>query len=134
MHQVISALEHYKSGKSTAAAFLKYQGLLDVLILRLKNQRIIYYLNMMILLKAAGVDDLTNQDETACIDALMDADTMGRIREYLGFASGAFDDIILEYERCLKTIVAKLEHINRDPKVSIVYAYSSRTSHRRIGS
>ena len=90
---------------------------------------------MMILLKAAGIDDLTNQDETACVEALQDHDNLARIKEYLGFTSSAFEDIILEYERCLKTIMAKLEHINRDPKASgSRHVCSLRITHKDTGS
>jgi hypothetical protein len=117
--QVISALEHYKSGKGKAAAFFKYRGLLDTLILRLRTQRTLFYLNTMILLKAAGVDDLTGQHEEDCIKLLQDDETGVVIKTYLDFTYDTFESIVHEYERCLKSIVAKLTNINRLPKVRL---------------
>jgi hypothetical protein len=115
---VISALEHYKSGAGVASSFLKWRGHLDTLLYRLKTQRTLFYLNAMILLRAAGVEDLTGQNEEECVKVLMEADTGKVIKAYLDFSYSTFESVIREYERCLKTIVRKLVNIKRVPHVS----------------
>lgn len=114
---VISALEHYKSGAGAASSFVKWRGHLDTLLFRLKTQRTLFYLNAMILLRAAGVDDLTSQDEEACVRVLMERETGKMVEEYLDFTYSTFESIIREYERCLKLIVQKLVNIKRVPDV-----------------
>lgn len=97
---------------------MKYRGLLDTLILRLKTQRTLFYLNAMILLKAAGIDDLTGQHEEDCVKLLLSDETAIIVKKYLDFTYGTFEDIVHQYERCLKNIVAKIANIKRTPNVS----------------
>jgi hypothetical protein len=116
---LISALEHYKSGAGAASSFVKWRGHLDTLLYRLKTQRTLFYLNAMILLRAAGVDDLTGQDEGECVRVLMEEETGKIVEEYLDFTYSTFESTIREYERCLKIIVQKLVNIKRVPDVCL---------------
>jgi hypothetical protein len=92
------------------------------LLNRLKTQRTLFYLNAIILLRAAGVDDLTGQDEGECVRVLMEEETGKMVEEYLDFTYTTFESTIREYERCLKPILQKLVKIKRVPDVSLTSA------------
>ena len=120
----ISALEHYKAGKGTVATFMKFHGQLDTLIYRLKLQRTFFYLNVLELLRSAGVEEVVSKSditEEECITVLQSAKNADEMNEYLG--SGqlfvTFHDILARYETCLKAIVSKLGHIKRPPQVCL---------------
>lgn len=118
---VISALEHYKAGKGVAAALVKWRGLLDTLIFRLKDQRIFFYLDILELLRNAGVaqsEDGIDLTAEQCVAVLRDRQNGEEFREYLGLLHDPFLEILSRYELCLKTIVAKIDHIRRLPDVS----------------
>lgn len=117
---LISALEHYKSGVGSVAAMLKWRGLLDTLIFRLKTQRTLFYLNVMILLRAAGFDDMELQKESDCYKKLLEGDTSKKLKEYLDFTYDTFEQTVLRYEKCIKLLVKKLSNIKRLPKVSVM--------------
>ncbi|PTB66161.1 hypothetical protein BBK36DRAFT_1119335 [Trichoderma citrinoviride] len=132
----ISALEHYKAGKGTVATFMKFHGQLDTLIYRLKLQRTFFYLNVLELLRSAGVEEVVNKSditEEECIKVLQNAKNADEMKEYLG--SGqlfvTFHDILARYEACLKSISAKddlkaiLEH---NPVGASSFAFRERLS------
>ena len=117
----ISALEHYKAGKGVASSFLKWRGLLDTLIFRLKLQKTFFYLQILELLREARVPDLDDRidlTEEECVIILRSVKTGEEVQEYLGGLYTTFQDVLERYEACLKTIVAKLGHIQRLPGVS----------------
>lgn len=118
---LISALEHYKSGRGAVATFMKFHGQLDTLIYRLKLQKTFFYLNILDLLRNAGVEEAMNTDlsEEDCIRILRNAKSSNEVQEYLGTRHlyETFIEILSRYETCLKTIAGKLDHINRPPKV-----------------
>jgi hypothetical protein len=118
----ISALEHYKAGKGTVATFMKFHGQLDTLIYRLKLQRTFFYLHILELLRSAGVREVISRSdisEEECIKLLQNVKNTEEIKEYLGTGHlfDTFHQILARYENCLKTIVSKLGHIKRPPKV-----------------
>ncbi|KAI0156710.1 hypothetical protein GGR52DRAFT_198044 [Hypoxylon sp. FL1284] len=118
---VISALEHYKAGKSVAALFFKWRGQLDTLIFRLKLQRTFFYLQVLELLRSAGVEHVVDQldvTEEECVFILQNTKNGGEVKKYLGPLYGTFLDIICRYEKCLQTITTKLGHINRPPNAA----------------
>lgn len=125
---VISALEHYKAGKGGVSSFMKWRGHLDTLIFRLKMQRTFFYLNILELLREAGVEeveeggDLTEAD---CLEVLRNAKRGDEIRDYLGLLYDPFLEVLGRYEGCLKTIAAKLGHIRRPPNVWIILPCAS---------
>ncbi|KAK0732320.1 hypothetical protein B0H67DRAFT_640605 [Lasiosphaeris hirsuta] len=113
---VISALEHYKSGKSTASAIFQWRGQLDTLIFRLKLLDTFFYLESLELLRAAKVPEVIDgydltKDECAAI--LLSAKTGKEMQEFLGPLHGIALEIIGRYETCLKKIVVKIHHIRR---------------------
>ncbi|KAL7930308.1 hypothetical protein V8C35DRAFT_313521 [Trichoderma chlorosporum] len=119
----ISALEHYKTGRSTARTFIKFRGELDTLIYRLKLQKTFFYLHIIELLHNAGVSEVVNNSaisEEECIRILQNGQSASKIQEYLacGHLYDTFQDILSRYETCLKTIVSKLGHIKRPPKAA----------------
>lgn len=121
---IISALEDYKAGKGVATALVKWRGLLDTLIFRLKLQKTLFYLQVMELLRDAGVSGLADAvdiSEEDCVKALRDAQTGEEVEEYLGYLYPTFLEIIERYENCLKAIASKLGHIVRPPNVSWPY-------------
>lgn len=118
----ISALEHYKAGRGVVATFVKFHGQLDTLIYRLKLQRTFFYLNILDLLRNAGVSEVVNKtdiSEEECITILRNAKTAEEIRDYIASEHlyDTFDEILRRYETCLKAIISKLGHIKRPPKV-----------------
>ncbi|KAL6833602.1 hypothetical protein J3E69DRAFT_324512 [Trichoderma sp. SZMC 28015] len=119
----ISALEHYKAGRGVVATFVKFHGQLDTLIYRLKLQRTFFYLNILDLLRNAGVSEVVNKtdlSEEDCITILRNAKTAEEIREYIASEHlyDTFDEILRRYETCLKAIISKLGHIKRPPKAA----------------
>lgn len=117
---VISALEHYRSGKGTASSFVKWRGHLDTLIFRLKLQQTFFYLDILELLRVANIDELEDRvdlTEEECIAILSDAKTGKGVREFIGPLYNTFIEILARYETCLKTIAGKLGHIQRLPDV-----------------
>lgn len=116
---VISALEHYKDGKSVAAAIIKWRGQLDTLISRLKNQKMFFYLHILELLREAQVVQ-ADPTEEECVDVLRDEQIGEEVQKYLGSFHNRFMEVLSHYERCLKTIVAKIGHIRRLPDVSSI--------------
>ncbi|KAF4961795.1 hypothetical protein FSARC_10091 [Fusarium sarcochroum] len=118
---VVSALEHYQAGKGIAASVIKWRGLLDTLISRLKKQRILFYLEILDLLRESGVPEAVNQPylpEEECLRVLRDAKTGHELQNYLGNLYGMFLDILKRYETCLKEVASKLRHIQRLPNAS----------------
>ncbi|TFA98047.1 hypothetical protein CCMA1212_010227 [Trichoderma ghanense] len=108
----ISALEHYKAGKGTVATFMKFHGQLDTLIYRLKLQRTFFYLNILELLRSAGVREVVNKSditEDECIAVLQNAKNAEEFKEYLGSCHlfDTFHEILARYETCLTAIAAK---------------------------
>ncbi|KAL7791549.1 hypothetical protein V8C37DRAFT_416722 [Trichoderma ceciliae] len=119
----ISGLEHYKAGRGVVATFMKFHGQLDVLIYRLKLQRTFFYLNILDLLRSAGVKEIVNKSDVSeeeCVKILQKARNCDEIKEYLGPGQlyGTFLEILARYETCLKTIVGKLGHIKRPREVA----------------
>ncbi|KAH7324477.1 hypothetical protein B0I35DRAFT_424275 [Stachybotrys elegans] len=113
---VICALEHYKSGKSTGALMLKWRGQLDVLISRLKAQRLRFYFDIMELLRLAEVSQVVDRvdlTEEECLIILQDAKKGEKVQQYLGFLHAQFLEVLGRYEDCLKTIAKELRHIRR---------------------
>ncbi|KAJ4251037.1 hypothetical protein NW762_011687 [Fusarium torreyae] len=118
---LISALEHYKAGKGVAATIIKYHGLLDSLISRLKQQRTFFHLEILDLLRESGVPEAVDQPdlpEEECLRVLNDAKTGFELQKYLGNLYGMFLEILGCYEVSLKTIASKLHHIQRLPNTS----------------
>ncbi|KAI1373035.1 hypothetical protein F4677DRAFT_235567 [Hypoxylon crocopeplum] len=118
---VISALEHYKEGKGVAASFVKWRGQLDTLIFRLKLQRTFFYLQILELLRGAGVEDVAGRldvTEEECVFILQNAKNGAEVQEYLGLLYDTFLEVLDRYEKCLKAIAAKLGHIHRPPNVA----------------
>ncbi|UKZ76991.1 hypothetical protein TrVFT333_004707 [Trichoderma virens FT-333] len=119
----ISALEHYKAGQGVLATIIKFRGQLDTLIYRLKLQRTFFYLNILDLLRNAGVSEVVNKSdisEEECINILRNTRSADEIKDYLGpgHLYDTFQEILTRYETCLKTIVSKLGHIKRPPKAA----------------
>ncbi|KAK4230288.1 hypothetical protein QBC38DRAFT_516973 [Podospora fimiseda] len=115
---VISALEHYQTGKGTLASFLKYGGLLEDLIFRLKLQQDLYSIDIFTLLQELGVIepgpmDKANIDE--CIMLLRDPNTKDEIEQYFGILYGSVLQLVGRYETCLKTIIKHIKNIQRLP-------------------
>ena len=78
---VISSLEHYRSGKGAASAFVKWHGHLDKLIFRLKLQQTLFYLDTLDLLRGANVEEIEDRvhlTEAECAAVLADAKTGDR--------------------------------------------------------
>ncbi|KAK6845647.1 hypothetical protein PG995_015757 [Apiospora arundinis] len=118
---LISALEHYKSGKSTVATLVQWQGQLDTLLFRLKNQKLSFFFDILELLRSANVEDVIENPEmteTECLQVLSNAKTGAHLQEYLGQHYDAFIEILGRYESCLKLIARKLKHIRRLPDVA----------------
>lgn len=123
---VISALEHYKAGRGTAATFFKWRDQLDILIYRLKLQKCLLHLDLMELLRGAGVDAVVEDDltEEECLRVLKDSKNEQAVRGYLGLVYNMFLDVLGRYEACLKILVGKLGHIQRPAGVCITRIYS----------
>ncbi|KAI0481842.1 hypothetical protein F4859DRAFT_476195 [Xylaria cf. heliscus] len=117
---VISALEHYKTGQSTLAALIKYQGQLDKLLYQLKNQQIAFYFDIVELLRNAEIEEAesTAVSPEDCLLILQNKKNGGQLQEYLGIHYSSFLDILRRYEQCLKKIAKKLKHIRRLPDAS----------------
>ncbi|KAI1759181.1 hypothetical protein GGR53DRAFT_168286 [Hypoxylon sp. FL1150] len=118
---VISALEHYKAGKGVAASFVKWRGQLDTLIFRLKLQRTFFYLQILELLRNAGVQDVVDRldvTEEECVLILQNTKDETEVKEHLGLLYDTFLDVLNRYENCLKAIAAKLGHIHRPANVA----------------
>ncbi|KAK6824639.1 hypothetical protein PG987_012133 [Apiospora arundinis] len=118
---LISALEHYKSGKSTVATLVQWQGQLDTLLFRLKNQKLSFFFDILELLRSANVEDVIDNPEiteTECLQVLSNAKTGAHLQDYLGQHYDAFIEILGRYESCLKLIARKLKHIRRLPDVA----------------
>lgn len=134
----ISALEHYKAGRSVVATFVKFHGQLDTLIYRLKLQRTFFYLNILDLLRNAGVSEVINKpdiSEEECINILRNAKSAEEVRDYIssGHLYDTFHEILTRYETCLKAIVSKLGHIKRPPKVCrCIMAWHGQTADSHI--
>ncbi|KAF4467135.1 hypothetical protein FALBO_5994 [Fusarium albosuccineum] len=115
---VISALEHYKNGNGVACTFVKWRGLLDTLIFRLKLQQTFFYLQILELLRETGISEAVQRpdlSEQECIKLLQDAKTGVELEEYLGHLHGTFMEVLRRYEACLKVISSKIGHIQRLP-------------------
>ncbi|KAJ2991536.1 hypothetical protein NUW58_g2478 [Xylaria curta] len=110
---VISALEHYKAGKGAAATFFKWRDQLDTLIYRLKLQKCLLHLDLMELLRGAGVDDAVEEDltEEECLRVLRDPNNEQAVREYLGVVYNMFLEVLGRYEEYLTILAGKLGHI-----------------------
>ncbi|KAI1773628.1 hypothetical protein F4818DRAFT_452687 [Hypoxylon cercidicola] len=118
---IISALEHYKAGKGVAASFVKWRGQLDTLIFRLKLQRTFFYLQILELLRSAGVEHVVDRldvTEEECLLILRNSKNGAKVKEYLGLLYDTFLDVLDRYEKCLKAIAAKLGHIHRPINVA----------------
>lgn len=118
---LISALENYKAGKGAVASIMKWRGQLDTLIFRLKGQRMLFYFDILELLRSAGVDEVTDRidiSEEDCLLILQGIKSSEQIQDYLGIHYFLFLEIVTRYETCLKTIAAKLRHVQRLPEVS----------------
>ncbi|KAK8133460.1 hypothetical protein PG984_005472 [Apiospora sp. TS-2023a] len=103
---LISALENYKSGKSTVATFMKWQGQLDTLLFRLKSQKLAFFLDILELLRSADVDDVAenpNVTEAECLLILQHAKTGECLRDYLG----QHYDMFMETLACKKAAPKK---------------------------
>jgi len=117
---LISALEHYRSGKGAASSFIKFHGHLDTLIFRLKLQQTFFYLDILELLRVANVGELGRSGdptEELCHVILGKADTARTIASFLGPLYEIFLEILGRYEACLKTIAGRLGHLMRLPDV-----------------
>ncbi|KAK3363962.1 hypothetical protein B0T25DRAFT_56328 [Lasiosphaeria hispida] len=117
---LISALEHYRSGKSTTSALIQWRGQLDTLISRLKTQDAIFYLDSLELLRAAGVPELVggySPSKEECAAILSSSKTGKEMQQFLGPLYETLLEILERYERCLKKIAAKIRHIQRLDKV-----------------
>ncbi|KAM5341218.1 hypothetical protein ACJ41O_015327 [Fusarium nematophilum] len=115
---VISALEHYKAGKGAVSSFIKWRGLLDALIFRLKPQQIFFYLQILDLLRETGIHEaveLPDLSEEECIRLLRDAKTGVELEEYQGHLHGTSMEVLRRYEARLKAISSKIGHIRRLP-------------------
>ncbi|KAI8627474.1 hypothetical protein F5Y19DRAFT_166819 [Xylariaceae sp. FL1651] len=112
---VISALEHYKSGKGAAATFFKWRDQLDTLIYRLKLQRCLLHLYLMELLRDAGVQGAVDNDltEEECLQILKESTNEKAVRKYLGVVYDMFLEVLRRYEACLTILAGKLAHIHR---------------------
>lgn len=113
---IISALEYYRSGKSTVSASIKWHSQLDTLIFRLKLQYTLFYLDILELLKAARVEELdggVGLTEAECVAILSAVKTGKEIKRFLGPLSNIFLEILGRYEDCLKQITVKIRYIRR---------------------
>ena len=122
---VISALERYKTGQSTLAAMIKYQGQLDRLLYQLKVQQTVFYFDILQLLRNAAIEEVEDRTDISpedCLSILQNNKNGGRLQEYLGIHYGTFLDILQRYEDCLKKIAKKLKHIQRLPNVCTTIA------------
>ncbi|RYC62558.1 hypothetical protein CHU98_g3645 [Xylaria longipes] len=122
---VISALENYKTGQSTLAALVKYQGQLDKLLYQLKVQQTEFYFDILELLRSAEieeVDDRVNISLEDCLSILQNNKNEGQLQEYLGIHHSAFFDILRRYEQCLKKIAKKLKHAQKDDLAALLVA------------
>ncbi|KAI1409484.1 hypothetical protein F5Y13DRAFT_181986 [Hypoxylon sp. FL1857] len=118
---VISALEHYKTGKGVLVSFVKWDGQLDTLIEKLEDQRLSFYFDILELLHGAGVEDVISGDyvsEERCVSILQNMKNEVEIKEYFGAMHDRFLKILGRYEKCLRIIVSKLTHIYRPPNVA----------------
>ncbi|KAI0968543.1 hypothetical protein F4678DRAFT_474321 [Xylaria arbuscula] len=131
---VISALSSYRQGCGVFASLRKSRGLLDDLIHQLKTQRTSFYLDILELLREARVPEILEDGdptEEKCIDILQDAKTGIPVQDYLGQLYGPFLEILGYYEKYLREITSKLEHIIRpenapkDDLVAIIRANKS---------
>lgn len=122
---VISALEHYKSGKSVASALVQWRGHLDTLIHRLKQQDILFFLSLRDLLHIAGVQELSagrlDLTREECAKIFSFPETEEAMKESLGFLHETILDTLRRYEECLKKIVVKIRHIQRLDGVSVTF-------------
>ncbi|KAK8087427.1 hypothetical protein PG994_002401 [Apiospora phragmitis] len=103
------------------ATFIQWQGQLDTLLFRLKNQKLSFFFDILELLRSASIEDVVeNPDitETECLLILHDAKTGAYLQAYLGQHYDAFLEILRRYEDCLKLIARKLKHVRRLPKVT----------------
>jgi hypothetical protein len=115
---LIAALEHYKSGKSIASAFFRIRKHVDTLIFRLKSQRQAFRINIMLLLRFAGIAEFKDGEEELCVKTLLEGNAGPEIRQFLGEAYETFEEVVKNYERCMKIIAGKIMNIRRTPKVS----------------
>ncbi|KAK6853614.1 hypothetical protein PG995_010426 [Apiospora arundinis] len=114
----ISALEHYKDGKGAFESLLKTSGQLDKLITRLRFQHLLFFCDILNLLRAAAIVEAIGGDptEAECVRILRDPNNSQHIKAYLGDTlHGGFLHIVRQYETCLKRIAAKLHRIKRMP-------------------
>ncbi|KAI1115603.1 hypothetical protein F5Y14DRAFT_460325 [Nemania sp. NC0429] len=118
---MISALEHYKSGRSTLASIVKYQGQLTKLLDRLKDQRRAFYFEILDLLRSAEIEEVEDRTDISpedCMVILKNAKNEHRLQEYLGIHHNDFIGILRRYEGCLKSIARRLKHVQRLPGAS----------------
>ncbi|GAP89785.1 putative protein [Rosellinia necatrix] len=118
---VISALEHYKTGQSTLAALIKYQGQLDKLLYQLKVQQTAFYFDILQLLRSADIEEVENRTDISpddCLSILQKDKTGIKLQKYLGIHYSTFLDTLRRYEQCLKKISKKLRHVRRLPGAS----------------
>lgn len=119
---VISALEHYKSGKSIASALVQWRGHLDTLIHRLKQQDTLFLLSLRELLHIARVQELSDGrldlTREECVTIFSSPETEEAMKESLGSLNEIILETLRRYEECLKKIVVKIRHIQRLDGVS----------------
>ncbi|KAK3389729.1 hypothetical protein B0H63DRAFT_556836 [Podospora didyma] len=118
---IISSLEHYRSGKGAASAFVKWHGHLDKLIFRLKLQQTFFYLDTLELLRVANVEEIEDRvdlTEEECAAVLADAKTGEELKRFLGPLYATSIEILGRYEACLKALAGKIGHIKRLPKTA----------------
>ena len=111
---VISALSEYRQGKGVWASLRKTGGLLDDLIHQLKTQRTGFYLDILELLREARVPEVLEDGdptEEKCVDILQDTKTSIQVKNYLGHLYKPFLEILGYYEKYLKILTSKLEHV-----------------------
>lgn len=113
---VIGVLSNYRKGQGTWASLLKTQGLLDDLIHQLNTQGTSFYLDILELLREARVPEIVEHGDPTkekCVDILQDAKTGNLVKCYLGHFYEPFLEILRYYEKHLKQITSKLDHIIR---------------------
>jgi hypothetical protein len=117
---VVQALGEYQVGVRKLSRSVKYDNELKKLIRSAKMQRIFFTDNLQKLLNAATPKsgEIRNLSDDYSLE-LWSGPTGKQVQAYLGEEKcELFQEIVDDFESCLRDLVRELDHVRRSPKVS----------------
>jgi hypothetical protein len=117
---VVQALGEYQVGVRKLSRSVKYDNELKKLIRSAKMQRIFFTDNLQKLLNAATPEsgEIRNLSDDYSLE-LWSGPTGKQVQKYLGKEKcELFQEIVDDFESCLRDLVRELDHVRRSPKVS----------------